>query len=77
MENVRVNEFDNDTACADESVPLRINAKDSDLGSMMASGHGEVTSITYRSPEAYFNKPWSSAIDIWAWRIVVNLLNLL
>lgn len=40
---------------------------------VMAPGRGEVTSITYRSPEVYFGKPWTSAIDIWAWGITVFL----
>lgn len=31
---------------------------------VMTPNRGELTSITYRSPEVYFNKPWTSAIDI-------------
>lgn len=35
----------------------------------MPPDRGEVTSITYRSPEVYFGKAWTSGIDIWAWGI--------
>ena len=42
----------------------------------MAPDRGNVTSLTYRSPEVYFKKPWTSAIDIWAWGIVVSSSNL-
>ncbi|RHZ46902.1 uncharacterized protein CDV56_103932 [Aspergillus thermomutatus] len=70
MENVLLNEFqDADPASDDVAMPLRINVKLADLGSVMAPDRGEVISITYRSPEIYFGKAWTSAIDIWAWRI--------
>ncbi|ODM21767.1 hypothetical protein SI65_02611 [Aspergillus cristatus] len=70
MENILLTGFDNENAPSDdESVPLMLYAKLADLGSVMAPSRGEVTSIAYRSPEVYFNKPWTSAIDIWAWGI--------
>lgn len=40
---------------------------------VMPPASGGVTSITYRSPEVYFNKPWTGAIDIWAWGIAVSI----
>lgn len=45
------------------------------LALVMPPASGEVTSITYKSPEVYFNKPWTStsAIDIWAWGIAVSI----
>ncbi|GAQ05219.1 hypothetical protein ALT_2540 [Aspergillus lentulus] len=70
MENVLRNGFDDsDPASDDVTIPLRINVKLADLGSVMAPDRGEVTSITYRSPEVYFGKAWTSAVDIWAWGI--------
>lgn len=38
----------------------------------MAPDSGEVSSIAYRNPEVYFNEPWTSAIDVWAWGIAVG-----
>lgn len=32
----------------------------------------EITSLTYRSPEVYFGKPWSQSTDIWFWGIIVS-----
>ncbi|EAW16894.1 putative protein kinase [Aspergillus fischeri NRRL 181] len=73
MENVLLNGFDDtDPASDDVAIPLRINVKLADLGSVMAPDRGEVTSITYRSPEVYFGKAWTSAVDIWAWGIAVR-----
>ncbi|KAF7181448.1 hypothetical protein CNMCM7691_000666 [Aspergillus felis] len=73
MENVLLNGFDNTNPASDDvAIPLRINVKLADLGSVMAPDYGEVTSITYRSPEVYFGKAWTSAIDIWAWGIAVR-----
>ncbi|RHZ60779.1 hypothetical protein CDV55_105558 [Aspergillus turcosus] len=70
MENVVLNGLnDTDPATDDVEIPLRINVKLADLGSVLAPDRGEVTSITYRSPEVYFGKAWTSAIDIWAWGI--------
>ncbi|KAF7155868.1 hypothetical protein CNMCM5623_008748 [Aspergillus felis] len=70
MENVLLNGFDDtNPASNDVAIPLRINVKLADLGSVMAPGQDEVTSITYRSPEVYLAKTWTSAIDIWAWGI--------
>lgn len=33
---------------------------------------GEITSITYRSPEVFFGKPWTGNTDIWSWGIIVS-----
>ncbi|PYI04743.1 kinase-like protein [Aspergillus sclerotiicarbonarius CBS 121057] len=70
MENVLLNGFNNDAATEDQEVVGRMRVKIADLGSVMAPDRGDVTSLTYRSPEVYFKKPWTSAIDIWAWGIV-------
>lgn len=43
------------------------------LINILVPSRGEVTSIAYRSPKAYFNKPWTRAIDIWAWGIAVGV----
>lgn len=32
---------------------------------------GEISSITYRSPEVYFRRPWTASTDIWSWGVVV------
>ncbi|SPB46077.1 unnamed protein product [Aspergillus niger] len=34
----------------------------------------EITSLTYRSPEVYFGKPWSSSTDVWSWGIILAQL---
>ncbi|GIJ86717.1 hypothetical protein Asppvi_005610 [Aspergillus pseudoviridinutans] len=39
----------------------------------MAPDRSEVTSITYRNPEVYLGKAWTSAMDIWAWGIAIDL----
>src|SRR5271170_6910964 len=31
----------------------------------------EITSISYRSLEVYFRKPWTMSTDIWSWGIMV------
>ncbi|KAK2804724.1 hypothetical protein FQN50_006462 [Emmonsiellopsis sp. PD_5] len=73
MENVLVNGFDDvNPATNDPKVPLMLQVKLGDLGSVMAPDRGEVTSISYRSPEVYLGKPWTSAVDIWAWGIAVK-----
>lgn len=33
---------------------------------------GEITSLTYRSPEVYFGKPWGQSTDAWSWGIIVS-----
>ena|SRR5271168_243122 len=35
----------------------------------------EITSISYRSPEVYFRKPWTASTDIWSWGIMVIQLH--
>ncbi|OOF95584.1 hypothetical protein ASPCADRAFT_6107 [Aspergillus carbonarius ITEM 5010] len=70
MENVLLNGFNNDAANEDQTELAKMTVKLSDLGSVMAPDRGNVTSLTYQSPEVYFKKPWTSAIDIWAWGIV-------
>ncbi|PWY75624.1 kinase-like protein [Aspergillus eucalypticola CBS 122712] len=34
----------------------------------------EITSLTYRSPEVHFGKPWSSSTDVWSWGIILAQL---
>ncbi|KAK2841684.1 hypothetical protein FQN49_006006 [Arthroderma sp. PD_2] len=72
MENVLVNGFDDKRPTSDDSkVPVNIQVKLGDLGSVMRPSRGKITSITYRSPEVYLGKPWTSATDIWSWGIVL------
>ncbi|KAB8224820.1 hypothetical protein BDV33DRAFT_199108 [Aspergillus novoparasiticus] len=67
MENVLLNGFDDENPSTDaENVPMRVQVRLADLGSVMAPGRGEITSITYRSPEV-FDKPWAGGVDNWAW----------
>lgn len=35
-------------------------------------GLEEITSLTYRSPEVCFGRPWSQGTDIWSWGIMVR-----
>lgn len=35
-------------------------------------GTREISSLTYRSPEVYFGKPWDQSTDIWSWGIMVG-----
>lgn len=51
---------------------VHTNCNDNVSYKVMAPNRGEVTSITYRSPEVYFHKAWTRAIDIWAWGIAVS-----
>ncbi|PWY88877.1 serine/threonine protein kinase [Aspergillus sclerotioniger CBS 115572] len=69
MENVLLSGFNNDTTNEDQIDLAKMVVKLSDLGSVMTTDRGDVTSLAYRSPEVYFKKPWTSAIDIWAWGI--------
>jgi protein kinase len=46
------------------NIDLRLVSKPSDR---------EITSLTYRSPEVYFKRPWNASTDIWSWGIVVSL----
>ncbi|PYH29033.1 kinase-like protein [Aspergillus neoniger CBS 115656] len=34
----------------------------------------EITSLTYRSPEVHFGRPWSSSTDVWSWGIILAQL---
>ncbi|CAK46226.1 hypothetical protein CBS115988_157 [Aspergillus niger] len=34
----------------------------------------EITSLTYRSPEVHFGKPWSSSTDVWSWGVILAQL---
>ncbi|KAL1960894.1 hypothetical protein VTO42DRAFT_5877 [Malbranchea cinnamomea] len=70
-ENVLLNGFDDDHPASDENKkPVNVQVKVSDLGTVMPPSEGKITSITYRSPEAYLGKPWTSATDIWSWSIL-------
>ncbi|KAE8163735.1 kinase-like domain-containing protein [Aspergillus tamarii] len=66
MENILVTGFDNDTPSDGEILVTKI----ADLGMVRPPSQGPITSITYRSPEVYFCKPWATATDIWSWGIV-------
>ncbi|KDB20961.1 hypothetical protein H109_07087 [Trichophyton interdigitale MR816] len=66
MENILVNGFDNETPGSGEHLVTKI----ADLGMMRPPSHGPISAITYRSPEVYFKKPWTTATDIWSWGIV-------
>ncbi|CCF35287.1 hypothetical protein CH063_07107 [Colletotrichum higginsianum] len=34
----------------------------------------EITSLTYRSPEVHFGKPWDQSTDIWSWGVILAQL---
>lgn len=36
-------------------------------------GTREISSLTYRSPEVYFGKPWDQSTDIWSWGIMASM----
>ncbi|KAM5442949.1 hypothetical protein MferCBS31731_001822 [Microsporum ferrugineum] len=66
MENILINGFNNEKPGSGEILVTKI----ADLGMVQPPSQGTISSISYRSPEAYFNKPWTSATDIWSWGIV-------
>ncbi|PGH01337.1 hypothetical protein AJ80_09027 [Polytolypa hystricis UAMH7299] len=50
---------------------ILVNGFDNETpGSVRSPSQGPISSITYRSPEVYFNKPWTTATDIWSWGMV-------
>ncbi|KAB8273835.1 hypothetical protein BDV30DRAFT_238361 [Aspergillus minisclerotigenes] len=71
MENILVTGFDNDMPGDGEVLVTKI----ADLGMLRPPSQGPLTSITYRSPEVYFNKPWTAATDMWSWGILVYILH--
>ncbi|PGH02094.1 hypothetical protein AJ79_07731 [Helicocarpus griseus UAMH5409] len=66
MENVLVNGFDNETPGSGEHLVTKI----ADPGMVQPPSQGSISAITYRSPEVYFNKSWTTATDIWSWGMV-------
>ncbi|PYI07207.1 kinase-like protein [Aspergillus sclerotiicarbonarius CBS 121057] len=34
----------------------------------------KITSLTYRSPEVHFQKPWNQSTDVWSWGIILAQL---
>ncbi|KAK5125015.1 hypothetical protein LTR85_001206 [Meristemomyces frigidus] len=52
--------------------PIReIIVRLADCGATIPPSDRRITSITYRSPEVYYRKPWTSSTDIWSWGIVL------
>ncbi|PGH31044.1 serine/threonine protein kinase [[Emmonsia] crescens] len=66
MENILVGGFENEKPGSGEALVTKI----ADLGMIERPSCGTITSIAYRSPEVYFNKPWTTATDIWSWGMI-------
>ncbi|KAI1276325.1 kinase-like domain-containing protein [Xylaria sp. FL0933] len=71
MENIGITGFDNDKP--NENV-REIIVRIVDCGSISQPGSREISSLTYRSPEVYFGKPWDQSTDIWSWGIILAQL---
>lgn len=67
MENVVLNGFCNDNPGNVRSIIARL----ADCGAITEPSDREITSITYRSPEVYYGKAWTTSADIWSWGIVL------
>ncbi|KAJ2984385.1 hypothetical protein NUW58_g6089 [Xylaria curta] len=71
MENVGITGFDNDKPNKNiREIIVRI----ADCGSISQPDRREISSLTYRSPEVYFSKPWNQSTDIWSWGIILAQL---
>ncbi|KAK2762324.1 hypothetical protein FQN54_001334 [Arachnomyces sp. PD_36] len=66
MENILVSGFDNEMPGSGKGLVTKI----ADLDMIEQPSQGRISSITYRSPEVYFGKPWTAATDIWSWGIM-------
>ncbi|KAL3261673.1 hypothetical protein ABHI18_003550 [Aspergillus niger] len=71
MENVALGGFD--PSKPNENVRDLI-VRLADCGSISKPFTREITSLTYRSPEVHFGKPWSSSTDVWSWGIILAQL---
>ncbi|KAI0532635.1 hypothetical protein GGR58DRAFT_517579 [Xylaria digitata] len=71
MENIGITGFDNDKP--NENI-REIIVRIADCGSISEPGRREISSLTYRSPEVYFGKPWNQSTDIWSWGIILAQL---
>ncbi|KAI1354037.1 hypothetical protein F5Y01DRAFT_35422 [Xylaria sp. FL0043] len=71
MENIGITGFDNDKP--NENV-REIIVRMADCGSISQPGSREISSLTYRSPEVYFGKPWGQSTDVWSWGIILAQL---
>ncbi|KAF2964584.1 hypothetical protein GQX73_g8984 [Xylaria multiplex] len=71
MENIGITGFDNNKPNGNiREIIVRI----ADCGSISEPGRHEISSLTYRSPEVYFGKPWNQSTDIWSWGIILAQL---
>ncbi|KAJ8129925.1 hypothetical protein O1611_g3705 [Lasiodiplodia mahajangana] len=71
MENIGITGFDNDKP--NENI-RQIIVRIADCGSISGPGTRQISSLTYRSPEVYFGKPWDYGTDIWSWGIILAQL---
>ncbi|TQN71775.1 Mitogen-activated protein kinase 8 [Colletotrichum shisoi] len=71
MENVGVGGFD---AANPNPNVHEIIVRLMDLGSISLPSDKEITSLTYRSPEVHFGKPWDQSADIWSWGVILAQL---
>ncbi|KAI1429281.1 kinase-like domain-containing protein [Xylaria sp. FL1777] len=71
MENIGITGFDNDKP--NENI-REIIVRIADCGFISPPGKRKISSLTYRSPEAYFGKPWDQSTDIWSWGIILAQL---
>ncbi|GLA58827.1 hypothetical protein AtubIFM54640_008934 [Aspergillus tubingensis] len=71
MENVVLGGFDSSKPNENfRDVIVRL----ADCGSVSKPSTREITSLTYRSPEVHFGRPWSSSTDVWSWGIILAQL---
>ncbi|GKZ28934.1 hypothetical protein AbraIFM66950_001892 [Aspergillus brasiliensis] len=71
MENVVLGGFDSSKPNEDvRDLIVRL----ADCGSISKPSTREITSLTYRSPEVHFGKPWTSSTDVWSWGIILAQL---
>ncbi|KAK2764817.1 hypothetical protein FQN53_006945 [Emmonsiellopsis sp. PD_33] len=71
MENVALGGFNHSKPS--ENV-REIIVRLADCGSITKPSSREVTSLTYRSPEVHFGKPWAQSTDVWSWGIILAQL---
>ncbi|KAI1170679.1 kinase-like domain-containing protein [Nemania sp. FL0916] len=71
MENVGISGFDDEKP--NENV-REIIVRIADCGTVSEPGTRRISSLTYRSPEVYFGKPWDCTTDIWSWGVILAQL---
>ncbi|KAI1938655.1 hypothetical protein LOZ66_003458 [Ophidiomyces ophidiicola] len=71
MENVALSGFDHSKPNENiRELIVRLTV----CGSVSKPSTREITSLTYRSPEVHFGKPWTESTDVWSWGIILAQL---